>query len=98
MTDQMEPVKTSIPEQFLATLWPLFEGSIHMPQIDNFMALPQRPYLPIEVRSNHLSTLEQTNGSKWKTDVDLNEILKIVHLEYIPTRGGKLTWSKNGRM
>lgn len=76
----------------LAGLWPHFQGQITRPNasLGSIVYIPQRPYLSIgtlrdQIIYPHTHTDMIQAG---KTDKDLEEILKIVYLDYIPAREG----------
>lgn len=80
--------------RILAGLWPQFDGVLTRPrnELSKIMYIPQRPYLAIgtlrdQVIYPHTKHDMKTAG---RTDDELLEILKIVYLEYIPSREGGL--------
>lgn len=76
----------------LSGIWPLFSGRILRPDddLDHIMYIPQKPYF------SYGSLLDQIIYPHSREDYresgydesDLNDILKIVHLSYIPEREG----------
>jgi ATP-binding cassette subfamily D (ALD) long-chain fatty acid import protein len=81
--------KTSI-ARVLAGLWPVFRGLVSKPLPKDISFLPQRPYLSngtlreqIIYPHSHAEMIE-----RGRTDSELMEILKLVKLEYIPSREG----------
>lgn len=81
--------KTSI-ARVLAGLWPVFRGLVSKPLPEDIAFLPQRPYLSngtlreqIIYPHSHADMIEAG-----RTDSELMEILKLVKLEYIPSREG----------
>ncbi|KAE8231048.1 hypothetical protein CF326_g3945 [Tilletia indica] len=81
--------KTAI-ARVLAGLWPVFEGQVDVPADKDIMLLPQRPYLSTGSLRDQViypSTYPEHIASG-KTDADLLEILKNVHLAYLPEREG----------
>ncbi|WFD03284.1 ATP-binding cassette long-chain fatty acid transporter pxa1 [Malassezia obtusa] len=81
--------KTAI-ARVLASLWPLFEGRIDKPSQNNMFFLPQRPYLTTgSLREQVIYPWSyQQHVAAGRTDEDLIEILKHVHLAYLPDREG----------
>jgi len=76
--------------RILGDLWPLTSGSVEKPPIDQIFYIPQRPYLPVGTLRDQIiypDTPEQMKQKKY-SDNDLQEILKVVRLEYIPGREG----------
>ncbi|KAJ8324078.1 hypothetical protein BDV3_002041 [Batrachochytrium dendrobatidis] len=78
----------------LAGIWPHFAGTIvrPLPELTSIMYIPQRPYLAIgtlrdQIIYPHSYKDMQHTG---RTDAELQDILKIVYLDYIPTREGGL--------
>ncbi|GAA96144.1 uncharacterized protein L969DRAFT_14342 [Mixia osmundae IAM 14324] len=74
----------------LAGLWPTFEGVVRRPARGEIFYLPQRPYLSLGSLRDQViypHSLPEMRASG-KTDADLREILKHVHLAYLPEREG----------
>lgn len=81
--------KTSI-LRIISGLWPVFRGTVYRPADENIIFIPQRSYLSIGTLRNQIiypDTKEQMTA-RGLTDADLMEILKSVHLEYLPDREG----------
>ena len=81
--------KTAV-ARVVAGLWPVFQGHLERPSINDIMFLPQRPYLSVgslreQVIYPYTYPEHMASG---KTDQDLLDILKDVHLAYLPTREG----------
>ncbi|KPV72593.1 uncharacterized protein RHOBADRAFT_48881 [Rhodotorula graminis WP1] len=81
--------KTAI-ARVLAGLWPVFEGVVARPADEDIMFLPQRPYLSNgSLRDQIIYPHSYPDFAKsGKTDADLMEILRKVHLSYLPAREG----------
>ncbi|KAI8905894.1 ABC transporter transmembrane region 2-domain-containing protein [Gorgonomyces haynaldii] len=83
--------KTSI-LRVLAGLWPHFSGTITRPEpkLSSIMYIPQRPYLAIGTLRDQViyPHTHEDMIKAGKTDADLDAILKIVYLDYIPAREG----------
>ncbi|PWN37904.1 uncharacterized protein FA14DRAFT_159728 [Meira miltonrushii] len=81
--------KTAI-ARVLAQLWPTFKGSLKLPADYDPFFLPQRPYL--SAGSLREQVLYPTSYAEFiksgRTDEDLLQILKDVHLAYLPDREG----------
>ncbi|KAH6598034.1 hypothetical protein BASA61_002952 [Batrachochytrium salamandrivorans] len=76
----------------LAGLWPHFAGTITRPapKLSSIMYIPQRPYLSIGTLRDQIiypHSYKDMQASK-RTDDELLEILKLVYLDYIPSREG----------
>ncbi|KAL9935777.1 hypothetical protein V8E36_005354 [Tilletia maclaganii] len=81
--------KTAI-ARVLAGLWPAFEGQVDVPTDKEIMFLPQRPYLSTgSLRDQVIYPYTYPEHiASGRTDADLLEILKNVHLAYLPDREG----------
>ncbi|ORY47182.1 ABC transporter transmembrane region 2-domain-containing protein [Leucosporidium creatinivorum] len=87
--------KTSV-ARVLAGLWPVFEGVVTRPREEDIFFLPQRPYLSAgslrdQIIYPHSFPEWQASG---RTEEELLEILKHVHLAYLPAREGGLDTRK----
>ncbi len=63
----------------IAGIWPFVEGRINLPQREELMFIPQKPYLP-------LGTLREAllyPGTKNLTDAELREIMNLCHIGYL---------------
>ncbi|CAD6944583.1 unnamed protein product [Tilletia controversa] len=81
--------KTAI-ARVLAGLWPVFGGQVDVPADKEIMLLPQRPYLSTGSLRDQViypSTYPEYLA-RGGTDAELLEILKNVHLAYLPEREG----------
>ena len=81
--------KTAV-ARVVAGLWPVFQGRLERPSIQDIMFLPQRPYLSVgSLREQVIYPYTYPEHvASGKTDEDLLAILKDVHLAYLPTREG----------
>lgn len=83
--------KTSI-SRVVAGLWPIFRGLVSKPKEGDIIFLPQRPYFSMGSLRDQLiyphSHADMIESGR--TDADLEAILKIVKLEYLPSREGGL--------
>lgn len=81
--------KTAV-ARVVAGLWPVFQGRLERPSINDIMFLPQRPYLSIgSLREQVIYPYTYPEHvASGKTDDDLLAILKDVHLAYLPSREG----------
>ncbi|SPO29499.1 probable peroxisomal half ABC transporter [Ustilago trichophora] len=81
--------KTAV-ARVVAGLWPVFQGRLERPSINDIMFLPQRPYLSVgSLREQVIYPYTYPEHvASGKTDEDLLAILKDVHLAYLPTREG----------
>ncbi|KAH9044663.1 adrenoleukodystrophy protein [Lactarius pseudohatsudake] len=76
--------------RILGGLWPVYGGVVYKPPADQFILIPQRPYLPIgtlrdQVIYPHNRADMEERGI---TDNDLLEILSIVQMESVVEREG----------
>ncbi|ORX90565.1 hypothetical protein K493DRAFT_265613 [Basidiobolus meristosporus CBS 931.73] len=81
--------KTSV-ARVISGLWPVFRGTLEEPEPVDMFYIPQRPYLSLgtlreQVIYPHTYAQMLQDG---RTDQELFEILKAVHLAYIPEREG----------
>jgi len=81
--------KTAI-ARVLAQLWPVWKGEMGIPSKKDIFFLPQRPYLSAgSLRDQVLYPTSYPDFIKTgKTDEDLLQILRDVHLGYLPDREG----------
>lgn len=81
--------KTAV-ARVVAGLWPVFQGHLERPSINDIMFLPQRPYLSVgSLREQVIYPFTYPeHKASGKTDEDLLAILKDVHLAYLPGREG----------
>ena len=81
--------KTAV-ARVVAGLWPVFQGRLERPSINDIMFLPQRPYLSVgSLREQVIYPFTYPEHvASGKTDDDLLAILKDVHLAYLPSREG----------
>lgn len=81
--------KTAI-ARVLAQLWPVWQGEMQIPSQKDIFFLPQRPYL--SAGSLRDQVLYPTSFPEFvksgKSDDDLLQILRDVHLGYLPDREG----------
>ncbi|KAK4046330.1 ATP-binding cassette long-chain fatty acid transporter pxa1 [Microbotryomycetes sp. JL201] len=87
--------KTSV-ARVLAGLWPVFEGIVRRPEDKDIMFLPQRPYLSAgslrdQIIYPHAYPDFVASG---RSESELLDILKHVHLAYLPGREGGLDTRK----
>ncbi|KAI8336782.1 ABC transporter transmembrane region 2-domain-containing protein [Chlamydoabsidia padenii] len=81
--------KTAV-ARVIASLWPVFEGELSKPQDKEIYYIPQRPYLSLgSLREQIIYPHTSEDMAKaGRTDEELMDILKVVHLDYIPNREG----------
>ncbi|KAJ1041814.1 hypothetical protein NDA11_005184 [Ustilago hordei] len=81
--------KTAI-ARVVAGLWPVFQGRLERPSMQDIMFLPQRPYLSVgSLREQVIYPYTYPEHvASGRTDEDLLCILQDVHLAYLPTREG----------
>ena len=74
----------------IAGLWPVFRGLVSKPKRADIFYIPQRPYLPMGTLRDQIIYPDSHADMVGKdiSDQDLEAILKIVRLEYIPSREG----------
>ena len=77
--------------RIIAGMWPVFRGEVDRPIAREIIYIPQRAYLSLGTLRDqviyphsHQDMLTLTDF----TDDDLMEVLKIVHLDYLPEREG----------
>ncbi|KAI0803123.1 ABC transporter transmembrane region 2-domain-containing protein [Irpex lacteus] len=76
--------------RILGGLWPVYGGVVHKPPSDQFILIPQRPYLSLgtlrdQVIYPHSKTEMEHNGV---TDADLLAVLATVQMDHIVEREG----------
>ncbi|KAI7903074.1 ABC transporter transmembrane region 2-domain-containing protein [Cokeromyces recurvatus] len=83
--------KTAV-ARIIASLWPVFEGTLTKPSDHDIFYIPQRPYLSLgTLRDQIIYPHSKEDMIKaGHSDMELLEILEIVHLAYIPDREGGL--------
>jgi ATP-binding cassette, subfamily D (ALD), peroxisomal long-chain fatty acid import protein len=76
--------------RILGELWPIFDGKIHKPPINQLFYIPQRPYLPKGTLRDQIIYPHNTAKMYQRTfnDAKLLQLLKILGLEYIVEREG----------
>lgn len=79
--------------RIVAGLWPVYEGLVSRPSStgqDGIMFLPQRPYLSIGTLRDQViyPDGEADMSEKWKSDRDLQAVLDLARLGYLPEREG----------
>ena len=81
--------KTAI-ARVIAGLWPVFAGTLEKPSPRDIFFLPQRPYLSTgSLRDQVIYPYTYPEHiASGRTDEELMEILRDVHLAYIPAREG----------
>ncbi|KAL0085125.1 ABC transporter transmembrane region 2-domain-containing protein [Phycomyces blakesleeanus] len=81
--------KTAV-ARVIASLWPVFEGKLSKPYDKDIFYIPQRPYLSLGTLRDQVIYPHSYEDMKksGRTDKELMEILKVVHLAYIPDREG----------
>lgn len=76
--------------RILGELWPIFDGKIHKPSINQLFYIPQRPYLPWGTLRDQI--IYPHSKAKMVTrnfnDAKLADLLKILGLEYIIQQEG----------
>lgn len=74
----------------VAGLWPVFRGLVSKPKPDDIFYIPQRPYLSMGTLRDQIIYPDSHADMVGKdiSDQDLEDILNIVKLEYIPFREG----------
>lgn len=72
----------------ISCLWPLFDGEVQRPLDEDIIFIPQRAYLSMGTLRDQViyPDTKRQMIEKNITDEDLMEILKIVHLDYLPER------------
>ncbi|TFY64759.1 hypothetical protein EVG20_g5840 [Dentipellis fragilis] len=76
--------------RILGGLWPAYGGTVHKPPADQFILIPQRPYLPIgTLRDQVIYPHNREDMDAWGvTDDDLLRILAFVQMENVVEREG----------
>jgi len=74
----------------VAGLWPVYRGLVSKPKRDDIFYIPQRPYLSMGTLRDQIIYPDSHADMVGKdiTDEDLEVILQMVKLEYIPAREG----------
>lgn len=87
--------KTAV-ARILAGLWPVFDGLLEKPDDRDMIFLPQRPYLTSESLREQIMypTSYAEHVAAGRTDEELMDILRHVHLAYLPAREGGWTTRK----
>ena len=63
----------------IAGIWPFVEGKINMPQTEELMFIPQKPYIPL----GSLRDALLYPGTKALSDEELKYLLDICHIGYL---------------
>lgn len=81
--------KTAI-ARVIAGLWPVFSGQLDRPSEKDIFFLPQRPYLSTgSLRDQVIYPYSHAQHKKsGKSDAELLQLLRDVHLAYLPEREG----------
>jgi ATP-binding cassette subfamily D (ALD) long-chain fatty acid import protein len=81
--------KTGI-ARIISGLWPAYRGTLERPAADDIFYVPQRPYLSLGSLRDQViyPHTHQDMIKARRTDEELMDILRIVHLAYIPSREG----------
>ncbi|EIE91205.1 hypothetical protein G6F46_003719 [Rhizopus delemar] len=81
--------KTAV-ARVIASLWPVFEGTLTRPVDRDIFYIPQRPYLSLGTLRDQVIYPHTKSDmiQAGRTEDELMDILKIVHLAYIPDREG----------
>lgn len=81
--------KTAV-ARVIASLWPVFEGTLTRPTDRDIFYIPQRPYLSLGTLRDQViyPHTKQQMIDAGRTEDELMKILEIVHLAYIPDREG----------
>ncbi|KAH9982714.1 adrenoleukodystrophy protein [Lactifluus volemus] len=76
--------------RILGGLWPVYGGVVHKPPADQFILIPQRPYLPIGTLRDQVIYPHNKSDMDERsiTDDDLLAILSIVQMESVVEREG----------
>jgi ATP-binding cassette, subfamily D (ALD), peroxisomal long-chain fatty acid import protein len=76
--------------RIVAGLWPVFRGLVSKPKRDDIFYIPQRPYLSMGTLRDQIIYPDSHADMVGKdiSDRDLEIILEMVKLEYIPSREG----------
>lgn len=76
--------------RILGGLWPLFDGKMAKPTQRNMFYVPQKPYLPLGTLRDQVVYPDSQDKmlEQGRSDADLLEMLKVVHLEYLVEREG----------
>lgn len=81
--------KTAV-ARVIASLWPVFEGTLTKPNDRDIFYIPQRPYLSLGTLRDQViyPHTKQDMIKAGRTEEELMKILEVVHLAYIPSREG----------
>ncbi|KAI8992395.1 ABC transporter transmembrane region 2-domain-containing protein [Pilobolus umbonatus] len=81
--------KTAV-ARVIASLWPVFEGTLSRPYDRDIFYIPQRPYLSLGTLRDQViyPHTKEDMIKAGRTEDELMKILEIVHLAYIPDREG----------
>ncbi|KAI0032482.1 ABC transporter transmembrane region 2-domain-containing protein [Vararia minispora EC-137] len=76
--------------RILGGLWPVYGGTVHKPPAENFVLIPQRPYLPIGTLRDQVIYPHNREDMEARgvTDADLLHILAFVQMEGVIEREG----------
>lgn len=74
----------------ISGIWPVFRGLVSKPNPEEISFVPQRPYLSLGTLRDQIIYPYSHNDmiEQGRTDEELMEILRMVKLEYLPSREG----------